>query len=62
LSTIYGKRIIFFAKSTSVGETVRELGLAGQNEKQEPPTMEVLITATSVPVLFLQNFIIFILF
>jgi phospho-N-acetylmuramoyl-pentapeptide-transferase len=34
LSTIYGKRIIRFLQRQQVGETVRELGLAGQNEKQ----------------------------
>jgi phospho-N-acetylmuramoyl-pentapeptide-transferase len=32
LSTIYGKRIIRFLQRQQVGETVRELGLAGQNE------------------------------
>jgi phospho-N-acetylmuramoyl-pentapeptide-transferase len=40
LSTIYGKNHPFFTKSAS-GETVRELGLAGQNEKAGTPTMEV---------------------
>jgi phospho-N-acetylmuramoyl-pentapeptide-transferase len=39
LSTIYGKRIIRFAKSANGRETVRELGLAGQNEKRCTPTM-----------------------
>jgi phospho-N-acetylmuramoyl-pentapeptide-transferase len=34
LSTIYGKRIIRFLQRQQVGETVRELGLAGQNEKR----------------------------
>lgn len=39
ISTIYGKRIITFLRNQQVGETVRELGLAGQNEKAGTPTM-----------------------
>jgi len=60
LSTIYGKRIISFLQRQQVGETVRELGLAGQNEKAGTPTMGglIIIFATLVPVLLfskLQN-------
>lgn len=53
LSTIYGKRIIRFLQKQQVGETVRELGLAGQNEKAGTPTMGglIIIFATLVPVL-----------
>ncbi|PRZ25144.1 phospho-N-acetylmuramoyl-pentapeptide-transferase [Flavobacterium granuli] len=53
LSTIYGKRIIRFLQNQQVGETVRELGLAGQNEKAGTPTMGglIIIFATLVPVL-----------
>jgi phospho-N-acetylmuramoyl-pentapeptide-transferase len=52
LSTIYGKRIISFLSRQQVGETVRELGLAGQNEKAGTPTMGgiIIIFATLVPV------------
>jgi len=52
LSTIYGKRIIGFLSRQQVGETVRELGLAGQNEKAGTPTMGgiIIIFATLVPV------------
>lgn len=52
LSTIYGKRIILFLQNQQVGETVRELGLAGQNEKAGTPTMGglIIIFATLVPV------------
>ncbi|MGL5113143.1 MAG: phospho-N-acetylmuramoyl-pentapeptide-transferase [Flavobacterium sp.] len=52
LSTIYGKRIIGFLRNQQVGETVRELGLAGQNEKAGTPTMGglIIIFATLVPV------------
>ncbi|KAF2515306.1 phospho-N-acetylmuramoyl-pentapeptide-transferase [Flavobacterium foetidum] len=53
LSTIYGKRIINFLRRQQVGETVRELGLAGQNEKAGTPTMGglIIIFATLLPVL-----------
>lgn len=52
LSTIFGKRIINFLRRQQVGETVRELGLAGQNEKAGTPTMGglIIIFATLVPV------------
>ena len=52
LSTIYGKRVISFLQRQQVGETVRELGLAGQNEKAGTPTMGglIIIFATLIPV------------
>jgi phospho-N-acetylmuramoyl-pentapeptide-transferase len=53
LSTIYGKRVINFLQKQQVGETIRELGLAGQNEKAGTPTMGglIIIFATLIPVL-----------
>lgn len=53
LSTIFGKRVIGFLQRQQVGETVRELGLAGQNEKAGTPTMGglIIIFATLVPVM-----------
>jgi len=53
VSTIYGKRVINFLRRQQVGETVRELGLAGQNEKAGTPTMGglIIIFATLLPVL-----------
>ena len=53
LSTIYGKRIVTFLRKQQIGETVRELGLAGQNEKAGTPTMGglIIIFATLIPVL-----------
>ncbi|MBK8600272.1 MAG: phospho-N-acetylmuramoyl-pentapeptide-transferase [Flavobacterium sp.] len=52
ISTIYGKRIIAFLRNQQVGETVRELGLEGQNEKAGTPTMGglIIIIATLIPV------------
>ena len=60
LSTIYGKRVVTFLRKQQIGETVRELGLAGQNEKAGTPTMGglIIIFATLIPVLLfakLQN-------
>lgn len=53
ISTIYGKRIINFLRKKQVGETVRDLGLKGQNEKAGTPTMGgiIIILATLIPVL-----------
>jgi phospho-N-acetylmuramoyl-pentapeptide-transferase len=53
LSTIYGKRIVTFLRKQQIGETVRELGLAGQNEKAGTPTMGglIIIFATLIPVM-----------
>ncbi len=53
ISTIYGKRIINFLRKKQIGETVRDLGLKGQNEKAGTPTMGgiIIILATLIPVL-----------
>ena len=60
LSTIYGKRVVSFLRRQQIGETVRELGLSGQNEKKGTPTMGglIIIFATLIPVFLfakLQN-------
>lgn len=57
ISTVFGKRIINFLRNQQVGETVRELGLAGQNEKAGTPTMGglIIILATLVPVVLLTK-------
>ncbi|HWS60533.1 MAG TPA: phospho-N-acetylmuramoyl-pentapeptide-transferase [Flavobacterium sp.] len=60
LSTIYGKRVVSFLRKQQIGESVRELGLAGQNEKAGTPTMGglIIIFATLIPVFLfakLQN-------
>lgn len=43
ISLIFGKRIINYLRKKQVGETVRNLGLTGQIEKQGTPTMGGLI-------------------
>jgi phospho-N-acetylmuramoyl-pentapeptide-transferase len=54
-STIYGKRIINFLQKQQVGETVRDLGLAGQAQKEGTPTMGgiIIILATLIPAFLL---------
>ncbi|MCO4292432.1 phospho-N-acetylmuramoyl-pentapeptide-transferase [Solitalea sp. MAHUQ-68] len=42
-TTVYGRRLINLLLRLQVGETVRDLGLAGQKEKQGTPTMGGLI-------------------
>ena len=56
-STIFGKRVIDFLRKQQVGETVRDLGLKGQNEKSGTPTMGgiIIILGTLVPVLLLAK-------
>jgi len=53
LATVYGKRIIRVLQRKQVGETVRDLGLEGQQEKAGTPTMGgiIIIFATLIPVL-----------
>jgi phospho-N-acetylmuramoyl-pentapeptide-transferase len=57
ISTIYGKRIINYLRNKQVGETVRELGLDGQNQKAGTPTMGgiIIILSTLIPVLLLAK-------
>ena len=43
ISMIFGKRIINYLRKKQVGETVRDLGLEGQIQKQGTPTMGGLI-------------------
>ena len=51
ISMIIGKRLIAFLRKKQVGETVRDLGLDGQNLKQGTPTMGglILLAAILVP-------------
>ena len=54
---IYGRIIIQFLKAKQVGESVRDLGLDGQNEKAGTPTMGgiIIILATLIPVFLLAQ-------
>ena len=55
---IYGRVIIRFLKVKQIGESIRDLGLAGQNEKEGTPTMGgiIIILGTLIPVLLLAKF------
>jgi phospho-N-acetylmuramoyl-pentapeptide-transferase len=57
LSVKYGKNIISFLKKKQIGETVRDLGLVGQKEKEGTPTMGglIIIIATIVPVILFSK-------
>ena len=52
ISTIYGRKIIDKLRNLQVGESVRDLGLDGQIQKQGTPTMGglIIILATLIPV------------
>src|ERR1700741_88235 len=53
ISMLFGKRIINMLLKAQVGETVRDLGLEGQKEKQGTPTMGgvIIIAAILIPTL-----------
>jgi phospho-N-acetylmuramoyl-pentapeptide-transferase len=48
ISLVFGKRIIALLQRKQVGETVRDLGLEGQIQKQGTPTMGGLIILASI--------------
>ena len=56
-SLFFGKRIINFLRNQQIGETVRDLGLDGQKEKEGTPTMGglIIILSTLLPVLLLAR-------
>ena len=56
-STLFGRRIIDFLSQKQIGESIRDLGLAGQNEKAGTPTMGgiMIIFSTVIPVLLLAR-------
>ena len=58
ISIVFGKKIISFLKKKQIGETIRDLGLIGQNEKKGTPTMGglIIIFSTIIPVLLFSNF------
>ena len=57
ISTVFGKRIISFLQKKQLGETIRDLGLEGQQEKAGTPTMGgvIIILATIIPVLLVAK-------
>ena len=59
VSSIYGKKIIQFLKKQQVGETIRDLGLEGQNQKAGTPTMGgiIIIFSTLIPVILFTRLV-----
>lgn len=57
ISTVFGKRIINYLRKKQVGETIRDLGLEGQQEKVGTPTMGgiIIILSTLIPVLLIAK-------
>lgn len=57
ITTVYGKKIIRFLQKKQLGETVRDLGLAGEQQKKGTPTMGgiILILGIVIPTLLLAN-------
>jgi phospho-N-acetylmuramoyl-pentapeptide-transferase len=57
ITMIYGKRIINFLKHKQIGESVRDLGLAGEQQKKGTPTMGgiIILLGILVPTLLFAN-------
>ncbi|BAV10351.1 Phospho-N-acetylmuramoyl-pentapeptide-transferase [Filimonas lacunae] len=57
IATVYGKRIINMLKRKQIGETVRDLGLAGEQQKKGTPTMGglIILLAIVIPTLLFAD-------
>ena len=57
ITLIFGRNLIYFLRRKLVGETVRDLGLAGEQIKKGTPTMGgiIIILGILVPTLLLAN-------
>jgi phospho-N-acetylmuramoyl-pentapeptide-transferase len=57
ITTVYGKKMISLLLKKQVGESVRDLGLAGEQQKKCTPTMGgiIIILAIIIPTLLLAN-------
>ncbi|HXD76993.1 MAG TPA: phospho-N-acetylmuramoyl-pentapeptide-transferase [Puia sp.] len=57
VSMIFGKNLIRYLVKRQIGETVRDLGLAGEQQKKGTPTMGgfIIILAILIPTLLLAN-------
>jgi phospho-N-acetylmuramoyl-pentapeptide-transferase len=57
ISMIFGKRLIRYLLRKQIGETVRDLGLAGEQQKKGTPTMGgfIIILAILIPTLLLAD-------
>src|SRR5215203_341389 len=57
ITTVYGKRMISILQKKQIGESVRDLGLAGEKQKKGTHTMGgiIIILAILIPTLLLAN-------
>ncbi len=57
IATVYGKKMILFLEKKQIGESVRDLGLAGEQQKKGTPTMGGIIILLSIliPTLLFAN-------
>lgn len=57
ITTVYGKKLIKYLQKRQLGETVRDLGLAGEQQKKGTPTMGgiIILLAIIIPTLLLAN-------
>ncbi len=57
IATIYGKRVIRLLQRRQIGESVRELGLAGEHSKKGTPTMGgiIILLAILIPTLLFAD-------
>jgi phospho-N-acetylmuramoyl-pentapeptide-transferase len=57
ITTVYGKKLIRFLQKKQLGESVRDLGLAGEQAKKGTPTMGgiIIILAILIPTLLFAN-------
>lgn len=57
ITTVYGKKLITYLRNKQLGETVRDLGLAGEQQKKGTPTMGgiIIILAIVIPTLLFAD-------
>lgn len=57
IATVYGKKVILLLQRKQIGESIRDLGLQGQEQKAGTPTMGglIIIMATLIPVLLFAD-------
>jgi len=57
IATVYGKKVILFLQRKQIGESIRDLGLDGQEQKAGTPTMGglIIIISTLIPVLLFAD-------
>jgi phospho-N-acetylmuramoyl-pentapeptide-transferase len=57
ITTVYGKKLINYLRYKQIGESVRDLGLAGEQQKKGTPTMGgiIIILAILIPTLLLAD-------